>query len=214
MADGFTIGPKLAIDGEAEFKKAIKGINSDMTVLGSEMKKVTAQFAQNKDSLEALTAENEVYNKQIDEQKKKIGIIAEAMSKANDEFGDNSKEVKNWTIELNNAQAKLYGMEQKVDNNEKAIREQAEAARDGANAIDAHAKSTGNAEGKTNRWSDALKSTGEVLGKGVAVAAKGAAVAVGVVAGAAAGAAVGLWNAGKETGNPSENDRIITDLSE
>lgn len=200
MANDFNIGPKLTVDGEAEFKKAISGINSDMTVLGSEMKKVTAQFAKNKDSVEALTAENAVYNKQIDEQKKKLGTINDALESAKKEYGANSKEVKNWQIQLNNAQAKLYGMEQKVESNEQAIKDQASAARDGKKAIDAHAGATEKADKKTSGWSAALKSTGAALGKGIGATAKGAAVAVGVVATAAGVAGKAMWGAAKDTG--------------
>ena len=41
-----------------------------ISVLGSEMGKVTAQFGSNAGSMDALKAKSEVYNKQIDEQKK------------------------------------------------------------------------------------------------------------------------------------------------
>ena len=62
----YDIGPKIGIEGEAEYKKAITSINKDLSVLGSEMKKVTAQFSGNADSMEALTAKQDVYNKQAD----------------------------------------------------------------------------------------------------------------------------------------------------
>jgi ABC-type transporter Mla subunit MlaD len=111
MADNFSIGPKLKIDGEAEFKRVVAGINKDMTVLGSEMKKVTAQYADNKDSIEALTAKSEVYSKQADEQKKKIDVIKEALQNSSREYGENSNQVKEWQIKLNNAEAALSGTE-------------------------------------------------------------------------------------------------------
>ena len=45
------IGAGIALDGEREFKKAVTGINKDLSVLGSEMKKVTAQFDGNANSI-------------------------------------------------------------------------------------------------------------------------------------------------------------------
>ena len=36
---GYDIGPRIGVEGEREFKQAISGINKDMAVLGSEMKK-------------------------------------------------------------------------------------------------------------------------------------------------------------------------------
>ena len=48
MSKKVTIGAGIALDGEKEFKQAVSGINSDMKVLASEMKKVTSEFADNK----------------------------------------------------------------------------------------------------------------------------------------------------------------------
>jgi phage-related protein len=107
MANNFTIGPKLAIDGEREFKDAIAGINKNMTVLGSEMKKVTAQFSDNAGSMEALTAKQDVYSRQLDEQKNKVKALKDALANAAQEYGENSDKVKEWQIKLNNAEAAL-----------------------------------------------------------------------------------------------------------
>ena len=38
------IGPKIAIEGEAEFKRAIKDINSTLKTMGTEMKAVTSAY--------------------------------------------------------------------------------------------------------------------------------------------------------------------------
>ena len=65
MADKFGIAAGITLDGEKEFKSAVTEINRSMTVLGSEMKKVTAQFADNGDSIEALTAKQDVLDRQL-----------------------------------------------------------------------------------------------------------------------------------------------------
>ena len=41
------IGPKIGIDGEAEFRKELGNINQQLRTLGSEMKAVTSAFAGN-----------------------------------------------------------------------------------------------------------------------------------------------------------------------
>ena len=81
MAGKMKIGAGLALSGEKEFKKAISGINKDLAVLGSEMGKVTAQFGSNANSVDSLKAKSEVYNKQIEEQKKKIETLVEFLNK-------------------------------------------------------------------------------------------------------------------------------------
>ena len=58
MADNF--GLKIGLEGEKEFKKALADINQSFKVLGSEMKVVQSQFDKNDDSVEALTARNQV----------------------------------------------------------------------------------------------------------------------------------------------------------
>ena len=75
LAKKAIIGASLAIDGEREFKKAVSDISKDMTVLSSEMKKVTAEFDDNAYSMEALTAKSAVYNKQIEAQKDRIDVL-------------------------------------------------------------------------------------------------------------------------------------------
>ncbi len=161
MANDFKIGAGLALDGEAEFKKAISGINKDLTVLGSEMKKVTAQFDGNANSMEALTAKQKVYNDRADEQRKKIDLMSTALENAKKEFGENSDKVKDWQIKLNNAEADLAKTENALNENEQAMKDF------GKSADDAGAR---------------FEKLGGIL--------KGAAVAIGAVAVAAGAAAV------------------------
>lgn len=127
------IGAGIALDGEREFKKAVTGINKDLSVLGSEMKKVTAQFDGNANSIEALTAKQDVYNKRADEQQKKVETLTAALESSKKEYGENSDKVKDWQIKLNNAEAELARTENTLRDNGKAIKEygrfQAEAIR-------------------------------------------------------------------------------------
>lgn len=66
------LGHKIGVEGEKEVKKALRDINSDFKVLGSEMNLVTSQFEKQDKSVKAMTARNEVLNKEIDTQKDKI----------------------------------------------------------------------------------------------------------------------------------------------
>ena len=61
MADKF--GLKIGLEGEKEFKQSLAEINQSFKVLGSEMKLVESQFDKNDNSVEALTARNEVLQK-------------------------------------------------------------------------------------------------------------------------------------------------------
>ncbi|MDY6143034.1 MAG: hypothetical protein SPI14_02315 [Arcanobacterium sp.] len=63
MAEGF--GLKIALEGEREFKAALRDINASFKVLGSEMKLVDSQFAKNDNSTEKLTARNQVLGREV-----------------------------------------------------------------------------------------------------------------------------------------------------
>lgn len=69
MSENF--GLKIGLEGEREFKRSLAEINNSFKVLGSEMKLVDSQFDKNDKSAEALTARNQVLNKEIDSQKQK-----------------------------------------------------------------------------------------------------------------------------------------------
>ncbi len=43
----YDIGPRIGIDGEAEFRKQLNNINTSLRTLGTEMQKVVSEFAEN-----------------------------------------------------------------------------------------------------------------------------------------------------------------------
>lgn len=159
-----TIGAGIAIDGEKEFKSAISGINKDLAVLGSEMGKVTAQFGSNAGSMDALKAKSEVYNKQIEEQKKKIETLKQALANSASEFGENDAKTKNWQISLNRAEAELA----KTEN----------ALKETSAEMDGFGKSADDSSKKFDNLGGVLKGT-VVAVAAVAAAAGAAALALG-----------------------------------
>ena len=105
MADS-DFGLKIGIEGEREFKAALKDINQQFKVLGSEMKLVESQFDKQDRSVSALTSRNEVLTRQIAEQKEKIELLRRALENSAESFGENDQRTKQWTVQLNNAQAR------------------------------------------------------------------------------------------------------------
>ena len=51
-------GLKIGIEGERQFKNALREINQSFRVLGSEMKLVSSEFDKNDKSIKAVTARN------------------------------------------------------------------------------------------------------------------------------------------------------------
>ena len=189
------IGIRLGIEGEKDFKSALRDINQSFKVLGSEMQLVTSQFDKNDKSMGALTARKGVLNKEIETQKGKIELLKSALENASESFGENDKRTQNWQIQLNKAQAELNGMERELENNEKALSGMGDGMDDaGKNAggLGKELESTGEIADDTGKRFEGLK---DVL-KGVGVAMGAAITAIGASA-VAAGA--GLYNMAKET---------------
>lgn len=183
MADNF--GLKIGLEGEKEFKKALSEINQSFKVLGSEMKVVTSQFDKNDSSVQALTARNQVLNKEIEAQKQKIETLRAALSNAAESFGENDRRTQNWQIQLNNATAALNDMERELDRNNTALDEAeremddvADSADDMSREIDDAGDAADKSSGKFEKFGSVLKGIGAAMGA-VAVAAGAAAVSLG-----------------------------------
>lgn len=181
MADDF--GLKIGLEGEKEFKKALGEINQTFKVLGSEMKVVQSQFGKNDDSVQALTARNQVLNKEIEAQKQKIETLRSALENAASSFGENDRRTQNWQIQLNNATAALNDMERELQQNNDAL----DRAENGFDDAEQQADDFGDEVEDAGKQSDDVGGKFEKLGTvckaaGVAIAAAFTAVSAAAVA--------------------------------
>ena len=127
---GTDIGPRIGIDGEAEFRKQLNNINTAIRTLGTEMKKVTSDFSENANSQEALTAKNRVLAESLDAQKKKLSESGKALDQAKEKFGENSNEALKWQQVLNRTQTSINGLEKEIRENDAALEEMDAGVRD------------------------------------------------------------------------------------
>lgn len=77
-----TIATKLAVEGEAEYKKSLKNINSEIGTLKSELKLVESEFAGQANSYEALSKKGEVLEKMYAQQSQKLEAHTKALEAA------------------------------------------------------------------------------------------------------------------------------------
>lgn len=129
------------LDGEEQYKKAVKNINGELRVLNSEMKKTTAEFEGNEKSMRSLKAQGEILAKQYEQQKQKVEYLknavkdsAEAYDKAKNkfeamaaEFGKDSKEAALAAKEIEKAQDSLRGFTVQLNSSETALKKSEEA---------------------------------------------------------------------------------------
>lgn len=97
------IGASIVLEGNKQYNAAIKEINANQKELKSEMNLVSATFAGQENTIEALTAKQEVLAKQYDEQSKKVETYAQALSHAVDVQTDSRSLVDDLTKELEEA---------------------------------------------------------------------------------------------------------------
>lgn len=117
----YDIGPKIGIDGEAEFRKQIVAVSTQLKTLGTEMGAVTAQFARNASGQDALSAKTAVLNKQIDAQKGKLALQQEMLAKATAKYGAADERTQKWQQTVNRSTAELYKMENALEDTGSAM---------------------------------------------------------------------------------------------
>jgi phage-related minor tail protein len=152
-------GGTVKLTGESEYRKALSGITNNLKVLNSEMRVVTSQYDKNDKSTENLAQQNEVLNRQIEEQRKRVGVLTEALAQAEAETGENSETSKKWRTELNNAQAQLNGLERQLGENEKTMQENADATEENAENIKKFGKEADDSGKKALSLGDIIKPT-------------------------------------------------------
>lgn len=117
------INTRFTLSGEKEYKQAISEIGSGMNVLNSEMRKVQSAYAQNADSVGALSAKNDVLERKISTQTEKIEYLRAALQQSAEKYGEADKRTMQWQASLNNAEADLNNLNNQFDENKKKIEE-------------------------------------------------------------------------------------------
>lgn len=121
--DATKITTFVGIEGEREYKKALSEIAQEMRVLSSEAKVLTATYADNADSLEALQAKDEQLRKELDQQKQRLAVMEQAYENARDTIDDNGKAASEWAIKINNTRADIINQERAIRKNNEAMQE-------------------------------------------------------------------------------------------
>ena len=121
-----TVGARVVLDGEAEYKNALKELNSGNRVLASEMKKLQAEFKGNAESTEYLTKKGDLLERQLLSQKDKVETLRKAMENAAREYGEADERTQKWAVQLNNAEAEQYDLQHAIEENNEALRGQQE----------------------------------------------------------------------------------------
>lgn len=115
------IGPRIGIDGEAEFRKNLNNINQQLKTLGSEMKAVTSAFTDSDDAQAALTAQAGVLTRQIETQEAKLAELRKGYEQAARTLGETDTRTLRWAQAVNDATTTLNQMRSQLSQTEREM---------------------------------------------------------------------------------------------
>lgn len=130
------IGPKIGIDGEAEFRKQINNITQQVKTYASEMQVLSTAFDDNTDAEETMTRKSAVLSQEIEAQQKKIELLQRGLSEAAQKFGETDDKTLRWQQAVNRATADLNKMQAELKQNESAMNRLENETDDVSEALD------------------------------------------------------------------------------
>lgn len=77
-----TIGARIVLEGEKEYRQALKEITANQKELRSEMKLCSSEFDGQQNSLAALTRKHEILEKQIETQGRKVTLYTQRLEES------------------------------------------------------------------------------------------------------------------------------------
>lgn len=108
------IGPRIGIDGEAQYRKEINNIITQAKTLSSEMRTVESSFTKNTSAEEKAAKKSEVLSRQIEVQKDRVKLLAQMYEESKNKLGENDNATLKWKQALNNATTDLNKMENEL----------------------------------------------------------------------------------------------------
>ena len=116
-----TVGARVELDGEKEYKQALANLNQANKVLASEMRKLQAEYKGNTDSAEYLTKAGKLLESQLQQQREKVKYLQEQLAAATSAEKQNADWINKLKIELNNAEAAEFKFQHAIEENTAAL---------------------------------------------------------------------------------------------
>lgn len=118
-----TIGTEIVLSGEKQFNDAMKSVNSGLKTTKTEMALVSAEFADNADSVEALTAKQKLLQSSVDQHRAKVDALREMYEHQKKQYGENSAAADKYKQQLNQATVALLKEESALKKTSSALDE-------------------------------------------------------------------------------------------
>ncbi len=123
MAKGSSFGGTVKLNGEDEYKKALRDITSNLKLVSSELKLTNTEFSNGDKNIKQAKTSYDSMKNTLQSQKDKVKELKEALSKMEKEYGSNNETVRLFKTQLNNAENQLKQMEDVTDKSNKELKE-------------------------------------------------------------------------------------------
>lgn len=163
------ISTRLAVDGEAEFKKQMSSVNGELRNLKTEMQLTDAQFKGQANTLDYLTQKDKLLRAEVEQQAEKVRALETALEDATRAYGEADGRTDKYQQQLNQAKTALTNLNREVETNAQYMDEAAKSSKNTAKSIDGFGKSTKDAKGGVKSLGDLIKAnlTSEAIIGGV-----------------------------------------------
>ena len=115
------IGPKIGVDGEAEYRRQINQIIQQSKTLESQMKLVASSFTSATSAEEKSAKTSAVLTKQIEVQRDRVKLLAEQTGKAAAKYGEADIRTQKYQEQLNKAEAALNKMQSELRDTSRGV---------------------------------------------------------------------------------------------
>lgn len=105
------IGPKIGIDGEAEYRRKIENIIQQQKTYESQISAITSALGKNATAQEKASATGDIMADMVKTQEKRISLLNDMLSKAKEKYGETDTATLKWQQAVNEATADLNKMQ-------------------------------------------------------------------------------------------------------
>lgn len=163
----YDIGPRVGIDGEAQFRKEIQQITENIKTLGSEFKVVASAADAEGESIESLSQKNEILNRTVTELEKRLTAQRNMLDKSTQLYGEADSRTQKWQRTVNATETELNKLRGQINKNNTALDKLENATDDADNAIEDLGDSADSAGSKLSAMTVAM---GNLISSGIQAA--------------------------------------------
>ena len=145
-------GGTIKLQGETEYRRALKNITDDLKVVSSELSKVTSAYGTNDKSIQKLADTNKILNDKLKLQETALNNARQMLERAKAEYNNNVESVNKWKTALENAKKALDNAKNSGNATAEEIAELENNVKNCESELNKAERATAGAETAVKKW--------------------------------------------------------------